>query len=64
MGLQLYRIVGKKVKNKILNRKNFIATVILIIISFVIISPQLYKKSVILGSDVIFHFNRFYEMSK
>ena len=58
------RIVGKKVKKKILNKETYIAILILGIISFVIISPQLYKKSIILGSDVMFHFNRFYEMSK
>lgn len=64
MGLHLYRIVGNKVKKKILNKENLAAIVILAIISLIIVSPQIYKKSIILGSDVMFHFNRFFEMAK
>lgn len=56
--------MGNRVKKKILNKEYFVAIVILTIISLVIVSPQIYKKSIILGSDVMFHFNRFYEISK
>ncbi|HGH4032156.1 glycosyltransferase family protein [Enterococcus lactis] len=41
-----------------------IALVIIFICSFIIISPQIYKRSIILGTDVMFHLNRFFETAK
>lgn len=46
------------------NKELFFGIIVILIISFVIVSPQLYKRSIILGSDVMFHFNRFFEVSK
>ncbi|MDN6502099.1 MAG: hypothetical protein L0K60_09185, partial [Tetragenococcus koreensis] len=42
-------------------KKIIIATTIFAIAAFIMISPQLYKHSLILGNDMMFHFNRFYE---
>lgn len=41
-----------------------IALVVIFICSFIIISPQIYKRSIILGTDVMFHLNRFFETAK
>lgn len=56
-------------KGEILNRKekwlskkwNIIALSIIALAAFVMISPQLFKHSMILGNDMMFHFNRFYD---
>ncbi|MGO2853297.1 MAG: hypothetical protein ACTIBS_04790, partial [Tetragenococcus koreensis] len=39
----------------------FSALFIFALAAFLMISPQLYKHSIILGNDMMFHFNRFYE---
>jgi len=42
-------------------RQIFLSILILMLVAFLMISPQLYKHSLILGNDMMFHFNRFYE---
>lgn len=49
---------GKKYSSK---KKIITAVFIFALVSFLMISPQLYKHSLILGNDMMFHFNRFYE---
>ncbi|MGD1330744.1 hypothetical protein ACLIMU_14255, partial [Enterococcus faecium] len=35
--------------------------IVLCFAAFIMVSPQVYLHSVILGNDIMFHFNRFYE---
>lgn len=43
------------------NRSPINAGVLIIIIAFLLITPQIIMKSMIIGSDSLFHFNRFYD---
>lgn len=36
---------------------------IIAVFALIVISPQIYSHSLILGSDSLFHFNRFYDMA-
>ena len=38
--------------------------IILLFVSFIFIMPQIITKSMVIGSDAIFHFNRFFETSE
>lgn len=49
------------IKNSRVN-KVLISIFIILIVSFIIVSPQIYQKYIVLGHDVMFHFNRFYDL--
>lgn len=51
-------------KQKIVQKPLFWQVVILIAMSGVFLLPQILGQGMILGSDVVFHFNRFYETSQ
>lgn len=44
------------------SRKNLLSILIIMLIAFVMISPQIYQKYIVLGYDISFHFNRFYDL--
>lgn len=44
-----------------LKKQVLISLIILGIAAFLMVSPQLYRHSIILGNDSMFHFNRYYE---
>lgn len=44
------------------NKETLIAILFISIVSFLIMSPQIYKHSIILGNDSNFHMNRIYEI--
>ncbi|WP_270321099.1 hypothetical protein [Weissella confusa] len=48
----------------VFRRKNFKSVLIIIAVSVILVIPQLYSKSVIVGVDAIFHFNRFYDIAE
>lgn len=51
---------GKNESN--LSKKQiFVALLVLALVAFLMVSPQLYKHGIILGNDMMFHFNRFYD---
>ena len=55
---------GFFLKQKIVQKPLFWQVVILITMSGVFLLPQILGQGMILGSDVVFHFNRFYETSQ
>lgn len=55
---------GFFLKQKIVQKPLFWQVVILIAMSGVFLLPQILGQGMILGSDVVFHFNRFYETSQ
>ncbi len=42
--------------------KSLVSIFIIMLVSFIIMSPQIYQKYVVLGIDTTFHFNRFYDL--
>ncbi|MDN6166554.1 MAG: hypothetical protein L0J18_10400, partial [Tetragenococcus koreensis] len=62
-------VVEKKqniIKKKGLTSKRqiLLALFIFAVAAFLMVSPQLFKHSLILGNDVMFHFNRYFEAYK
>ncbi|WP_159723095.1 hypothetical protein [Enterococcus sp. CSURQ0835] len=44
-------------------KKLFTVISVLIFVSFIMVSPQIYRRSLSIGADAVFHFNRFYELA-
>ncbi|MDN6749155.1 MAG: hypothetical protein L0L95_02775, partial [Staphylococcus equorum] len=54
----------KKKKGLTSKRQILLALFIFAVAAFLMVSPQLFKHSLILGNDVMFHFNRYFEAYK
>lgn len=53
------------VKRKIFQKKQFLqAFFIIAVLSFFMVSPQLYKHALIISNDFLFHMNRFYDLNQ
>ena len=50
--------------NLSVTRKKYQAVGIIIVVSFILVLPQLILKNMIIGSDALFHFNRLYDTSQ
>ncbi|PQF19151.1 hypothetical protein CUS93_13950, partial [Enterococcus faecium] len=70
--LEKENIKRNKGKSKIMKKKKgtqlsidspnwLLIIIVLCFAAFIMVSPQVYLHSVILGNDIMFHFNRFYE---
>lgn len=53
-----------KIKGLTSKRQILLALFIFAVAAFLMVSPQLFKHSLILGNDVMFHFNRYFEAYK
>ncbi|MCH3677637.1 hypothetical protein LC897_09060, partial [Enterococcus faecium] len=69
--LEKENVKRNKGKSKIMKKKKgtqlsidspnwLLIIIVLCFAAFIMVSPQVYLHSVILGNDIMFHFNRFY----
>lgn len=62
--IELFVIIGMKgiaMKQIFKSREKLWVSLIIIAFAVLLVTPQLFTRKVILGSDSIFHYNRFYE---